>query len=1188
MTLGPFDIPPERVAGLGTAFSEFVNRLLEAQVQSQKIAGHLLAVTREENTPDGGVDAALRDAVASGWLPAGASAWQFKRGDLQPKKAADEFAGAAWVQEIVRQGGTYVLVLGRPLPDQLIESRRTAVMKKAVELGVLEAGDTDRIRVYDANRLARWGSAFPSLALSPLIGGPGPVASNFDRWSEGRPHTVGWVPDQARENAVRAIRESIAAPGVVDLRIQGESGIGKTRLTLEAMRDGALAPLVVYVRDALNVSEELFAHLLEQDRVAILVVDECPAERHIKLLEMLPQDPAIRLVTIGDVGAAATRSPVIVVEAMPEDVLETFLRQNYERIGAEARRFVTHVCEGNMRYAIVLADRIFRLPDAQAAEVVERGDLEEILATLLPEGEDFFFAAILTVLERVGWDRELRPQLELLADFAQAPVERLLTVGRDLEQRGLLVQQGRYRAVGPHPLAVFLAAEAWRQTGDRIVAELLPALSPEMALSLFRRVADLGRFEPARSVLPKMLSADGPFASLRRIEAGGMGALLTQLAIVLPDEVALHLGEMIEAEDIETLRSQTRSRRDLVWTLEKLAWHRQTFVSAADSLLRLGRAENETFGNNATGTWVELFGTMLPGTAATPSERIAYLQRIAASSDAELRRHAIRGAVRALGRHESIMVSGEVQGGVLVEPRGIPNTYGEAGDYRRAAIDLLSELTHDPDSETANAAADALIGAMHPLIDDQFVGDVLSNALSQLRGNGLQKLRIEAEQLLGLQQRVSREGGQIHERVTTLIASLPARSAIEELSVLAHLPRWDLGSGELQERINAVVGRLETDEERSAALDLLAAEIPAAWELGYAFALAGIDAVPSILANFERNSLALIGYLRQLVDAGDESAFDAFLDSANDLSLSAQLWVAARGPATQTARERLFGGLDAISVAEGTSLLFGWQENLSDADMSELLARWLKQIVSQADYDALLDKVLHWSHDENVVPDWLADYGLDLVMLRRRFPSVHHQSYGWSRLALRQVPEHASELATLILDLTDDDDVSLVADDYDTEVLSASLHQDPEAVWQDIATRLLKGSWRVELRVRGWLLRGVDSRVIELWVGDDLDRARVVASIAPVESDEPTPVVRFLLDKFGSDQELGSSLYSTFVSGGWVGNESDRIARQIEQLTAWRKRTSEPQGVREWAKKMVEILENQRAAALEREAERGF
>ncbi len=71
-----------------------------------------------------------------------------------------------------------------------------------------------------------------------------------------------------------------------------------------------------------------------------------------------------------------------------------------------------------------------------------------------------------------------------------------------------------------------------------------------------------------------------------------------------PEEVALHLRELIEQVDPETLASQRNSRRDLVWTLEKLAWHSRTFETPADSLLKLAVAENETYANNATGRGV--------------------------------------------------------------------------------------------------------------------------------------------------------------------------------------------------------------------------------------------------------------------------------------------------------------------------------------------------------------------------------------------------------------------------------------------------------------------------------------------------------------------------------------------------------------------------------------------------------
>jgi hypothetical protein len=140
----------------------------------------------------------------------------------------------------------------------------------------------------------------------------------------------------------------------------------------------------------------------------------------------------------------------------------------------------------------------------------------------------------------------------------------------------------------------------------------------------------------------------------------------------------------------------------------------------------------------------------------------------------------------------------------------------------------------------------------------------------------------------------------------------------------------------------------------------------------------------------------------------------------------------------------------------------------------------------------------------------------------------------------------------------------------------------------------------MQMEIRGWLLNAVPLEIIEAWVGDDVRRARLVASITPVggeepigapptvpaAGDQPTPVARFLLSGFSEDREVASSLWAQFVSGFWTGPESERIAGQIEQLNRWRRRPDEPLGVRTWARDMVRDLEVRRRAALEREAER--
>ncbi len=1188
MTLGPFDITPERIQALGPSFTPFVNRLLVVEVSGARVHGYQLAINSNENTPDGGVDAALRNGVATDFIPAGDSAWQFKRTSLGPQACAEEFGGAAWAHEFVRTGGAYIMVMGVALPDNLIEARRRSVAEKALELGLLAADDPDRLRVYDANRLARWASRFPALAVSQLSGGPGLVAGDFDTWATGFTHTTTWVPDDGRSAAAESIRSQVTSQGVVEVRIQGESGIGKTRLVMEALRMPDLRPLVAYVADANAVSGELLAHLVSEGRTAVLVVDECPAERHIKLVEQLPSDPAIKLVTIGDLGPALSRGPVIGIVPIASEVTDEFLKVNFATLSPEARRFVADHSRGNPRWMIALAGRVAGASDAQAADLIARNDIEQFIATLLPEGRGFFCAAVLALLDRVGWDGELRYQVERLASFAGATVEEMEAVASDLAQRGLLNRTGRYRMVSPHPLAVYLAAEGWRGLGKRLVEELLPQLDEGMALAFFRRVADLGRFEPARSVLPRLLASDGPFSSLAKLEGAGLGRVLTQLAIVMPDEVALHLRELFEEVDRDTLVGQHNSRRDLVWTLEKLAWHSTTFETAADSLLRLALAENETYANNATGTWVELFGTFLPGTAASPSDRVAYLRRVASSTDPEIRALVVKAAAGSLTHNESVTVSGELQGGVLVESRGTPATYGDAGHYRREMIGLLVTLTSDPDRDVATAAADVLIGAIHPMIDDAFAGEALIDAVVALGDESLRRVRAEAERLMSLYDRHEQEDRRVREQLAALLDRLPPPSPAEQVRVLGQLRRWDIGEGELQRRMLEAIGAVGELDRRVLADEVLAAELPAAWELGHALAQLDDEEafVPSLVGVFPTNPDALLGYLIGRQDAGSPTAFDDFLDGdlGRRLSLRDQVALAVRGLVTDRARQRIIAGIRTLPVADAISAIFGWHRNLTEDDLVSVLEDWTSRIESQRDYNAVVDWLSLVLHPKGAVPPKLQDHVWRLLAGRADYPELGQEGWDWSRLAGSFATARPLELGRLIVELIDSHDVMIHESHQEAALLGKAAATAPK-LWDDIAERLLGGSWRLQMQLRGWFLHHMQPPVIEGWIGDDIERARIVASLAPIGGAEPSPFTRFLLDRFGTDDEVRSSLYGALVTGFWTGNESDRIARQVAQLTAWRTSPSEPLGVRRWAKEIIDHLEEAKEQALQREAE---
>ena len=89
--------------------------------------------------------------------------------------------------------------------------------------------------------------------------------------------------------------------------------------------------------------------------------------------------------------------------------------------------------------------------------------------------------------------------------------------------------------------------------------------------------------------------------------------VLSALAEIDTCRVAEQIGRSLRYfPDLDMVQGDVR--RHLVWALEKIAFHPDSFDEGAHLLLRLALAENETYGNNATGQFVGLFPVIL----ATP------------------------------------------------------------------------------------------------------------------------------------------------------------------------------------------------------------------------------------------------------------------------------------------------------------------------------------------------------------------------------------------------------------------------------------------------------------------------------------------------------------------------------------------------------------------------------------------
>lgn len=462
---------------------------------------------------------------------------------------------------------------------------------------------------------------------------------------------------------------------------------------------------------------------------------------------------------------------------------------------------------------------------------------------------------------------------------------------------------------------------------------------------------------------------------------------------------------------LEALSAQVRSRRSLVRALEKLVWHQQTFVRAAGCLLRLALAENESWADNATGQWKSLFGARLPTTSADPETRISYLASCVQSPDASIRRLAVQSANDALAPFESVMVSGELQGGAVVALRGSVRPGNEALRYWSSLVGFLDDASMDEDEQVSAVGRDGLVAAIHPFLEVPEVGERLTAAL------------------------------------------------------------------------------LRQDE-------------------------------------------ALRRKIRSTVD-----------------------------------------------------------------HHSELADRPSDQVSDDREYSAVVMFLRVLDHRLEALPEELQGGVFALLAERASYPNMGTVRSSWCRLAVATARVHPEEMVRLIFDLVSEGHHILHESDDEALVVGAAATSAPEATWSLALERIDGGDWRLSMALRGWFPRYVPVDVVRSWVGDSLERARLAASIAPAtsvvkatEEDEddqgvPSDLAIYLLDSFGDDDEVAGALAGEFQSGSWMGPWSGRIAKQISDLTRWRRDMQLPVGLRTWAGRMIEGLERQRADALEREAE---
>ena len=825
----PLEVTAEHITRLtDRTFPALLRKLLSAEAQAHGLPEYGIHVAGSITTPDGGEDGRItwtEGPPRTSFLSSRFCQFQVKVGKVGPAAAAHEVVGRngevkPMVRSALEAGGRYLLLCAHPYPYQQIDARKSR-MREAIRGAGLDIDDI-QVDFCDADWVASWVNRHPSVAAwvkqRTQRGTVDPLRS-WIHWASRAEHDSSPWADDDRLGVLREpVREG--ASGIRGVaRVVGPSGIGKSRLILEALgpydedeRLGfSLADLVLYADEsemgdlAIN---RVVQTLAENGQRAVVVVDRCPPESHRILVGMvLRPESAVSLITIDDEIPPDLRDRTIVelnehetLVKVPEaslSVTEAIIHSVCPELPSEDFRRLAHFSRGFPKIAHLVAEAWTSA--RPVAFATEEHLVEAFVRGRRPPDHNLLGSArLLAAFQLVRMDGPGADHLEEVAVRGQNLSAAELRVGfNQLIDRGVARRRGRFVTLQPRPIALHLAERQWRDWSPASWGAVLGGdTSPDLKVGAAKQLALLNTTDIAQQVVAHVCRDGGPFQGAEGLTRLGHTEVLSALAEVDASLVAQRIERSLRHfPDLIEVGGDVR--RYLVWALEKITFDPDAFEDGADLLLRLAVAENESYGNNATGQFVALFPVLLGNTAADGRARLRLLCDVARSDIPTQREIVVEALLNGSATdHVSRSVGAETNGS-RPALRSWQPTRDEALAYIEGCVDLLVEFAAGHD-DAAEAASAGLGRNLRSLASSGFLD--LVEAIVHRVGPARDSWP-EALEALGefLRQHSSRVGPDVAPRVRALMDALTPQSLEARLRSLVTEMSWDFLRDEEQD-----------------------------------------------------------------------------------------------------------------------------------------------------------------------------------------------------------------------------------------------------------------------------------------------------------------------------------------------------------------------------------------------------
>ena len=1236
--IGPFEVTSRHIEALGEReFPPLLRRLLRMEAEAHDLPGATVHVADNIHQPDGGEDGRIRwtgDPERTNFLPRRLVQFQLKAGKIRPAQARREvLASSGAVKEMVRSvlqaGGTYVLLCARTYTQREIGKREAAMLDSLRAAGM--SLDDDQIRFRDASQIADWANAHPAVAIwvkeQTQPGAIGPFRS-WLHWAGRAEHEKApYVEDERLAPLRTRLLEQATQPHGI-LRVVGLSGVGKSRLVLEALDCGdqeerSFADIVLHADDgeddpvAVNSAVQALAEM--RTRV-VLVVEHCSPEHHRALDGFVSRSGSrLSLITIDDeIPSGTPDADTYPIPEAPIAVVEGIIDRLSPGLPCEDRYRLTAFSNGFPEFAIGLVRGW--AASTPLAHITEDDLVETFVLGRRPRNREALLktAELLAAFPLINLEDsdQLHEVAGLGCNLSSGDLRESII---DLVNRGVARRRGRLVTLEPRPVALKFAERRWR-SWSRDRWESILAGDSWLAVAAAGQLALLNTTDVSRKVVRHVCRHRGLFDNPG--SAPTAAKVLFHLAQVDPLAAANQIERFLD-----NCPDESNLDDHLVWALEKIAFRKDGFECAALLLLRLAVSKN-SIKKRARDKFASLFNVHVGATEADGERRLDILEE-ASETDNKDRRAVVVEALSAglESRHAFRMGGAETHGTRPAMQSWRPATAAEWRRYVEVCVERLAGFAERQD-ETGIIARRELGRHLRSLVAEGFV-EAVEKAVGLAGRTG--PVWAEALEGLGyfLEYDVDDEENDLIDRVNRLISDLRPNDLPARISYLVTELPWYYPVGERLD-VHTRISRQTEDVrtlaiESSAKPEVLAQMLPqlsrgkqrmaAEFGRGLAAAVASpldwleqiaqaVAAAPEQERNFDLLSGYVAGLAADRADAAEEfkrtaarspdlapalppicwrigiapsdialvmATLEAELLGPLDLTLWIADGVLAKLPEPEVAP--LFDALvhhsaEGFAVAVG---LLGMYVHGELDRLENLRPQLLKVVDCLADYVQSLRGLMTASHFENII-QWLLEKG-------RQDRDACAAALGLAGAFVKAVESRT--------------------DWFISPVLPVLLSGFPEIAWPLIGEVIVSGeSWRYR-RAFGKIPSRNEARAVILnlpedslfaWCRAHPDKAPVFAAeVLPVlvsrEVDVPEihPVTARLIDEFGDRKEVLEAVAGNLLSFSNVGSRAAHYERYKVPIKALQEHGKRQ--VRRWSRDLLDVLDEQGKIDRDRDAE---